>query len=34
MAVSIFLYEPEIGDMNECVVERGKDAGYTENEFT
>ncbi len=28
------MYEPEIGDMDEGVVERGKDPGYTEDEFT
>ncbi len=26
--------EPEIGDMDEGVVERGKDAGDAENELT
>ncbi len=26
--------EPEIGDMDEGVVEGGKDAGDAENEFT
>lgn len=27
------IYGPEIGDMHECIVERGKDTGNTENEF-
>jgi hypothetical protein len=26
--------EPEIGDVDECVVERGEDTGNTEDEFT
>jgi len=34
MATSSCVYEPEIGNMDECIVERGEDAGYTENEFT
>ena len=26
--------EPQIGDVHECVVEGGEDAGDTEDEFT
>lgn len=30
----VILNEPEIGNMDECIVEGRKDTGDTEDEFT